>query len=284
MSLASRHRNGRAATNPEPPVDLPRYLERIGYTGSVEPSWTVLEALHVRHLGAIPFENIDVRLGRPIGLDLEALEAKLVARRRGGYCFEQNTLFAAVLRAAGFEVATLEARVRPPGATHTLPRTHMVLEVVADGRRWLADVGFGGDGPIVPVPLDGEIAEQADGAYRVEQEADGIRALRRRWRGEWNDLYAFSRTPALPVDFVVANHFTSTHPASIFLRTLTVQRSAPDERRILRGRSYTVRRGTEEAVREIPDDALVSLLTEDFELDLTDEEARSLVERQGGAR
>lgn len=271
------------ATNQEP-FGLERYLERLGFEGRVEPTSMVLETLHGRHLDNIPFENIDVRLGRNVTLDIGTLQAKLVERRRGGYCFEHNTLFAAALSAIGFEVATLESRVRPPGATATLPRTHMVLSVDVDRRHWLADVGFGGDGPLLPVPLDGKISEQADGAYRVEREANGVCVLRRRWRGTWSDLYAFSLTPALPVDFAVANHFTSTHPSSIFVRTLTVQRSRPGERRILRGRSYIVRRGEEEAQREISDDALPSLLAEEFGLDLADEEIQMLVEATDSAK
>ncbi len=258
-------------------LHLERYFERVGFESASEPTLTVLEALHGRHLENIPFENIDVRLGRPIALDLKSLQAKLVRRRRGGYCFEQNTLFAAALGAIGFEVATLEARVRPPGTAAPSPRTHMVLSVDAERRQWLTDVGFGGDGPLLPVPLDGAISEQSDGAYRVAREADGVCVLRRRWRGTWGDLYAFSLTPALPVDFAVANHFTSTHPSSVFVKTLTVQRSGPGERRILRGRSYTVRRGDDEEQHQIQDGDLPSLLTGEFGLDLTDEELQELV-------
>jgi len=255
---------------------LAQYLDRIGHGGAATPSLEVLTSVHVGHLGRIPFENIDVRLGRAIGLDLESLRAKLVGRRRGGYCFEQNSLFAAALRALGFEVATLEARVRPPGATSTLPRTHMTLEVAVDGRAWLADVGFGGDGPLTPVPMDGEVSEQGDDAYRVECESAHTLVLRRRWQDSWTDLYAFSPTPALPVDFEVANHFTSTYPTSIFRRTLTVQRSEPAARRILRNRTYTIRRSGAETQREIADGELPLLLTEEFGIELTVDEKEAI--------
>jgi N-hydroxyarylamine O-acetyltransferase len=250
------------------PFDIDAYLGRIGYQGALEPGLATLEGLHRAHLARIPFENIDVRLGRPISLDLEALQAKIVGRRRGGYCFEQNSLFAAALRAVGFEVATLEARVRPPGATGTLPRTHMLLLTTVEGREWIADVGFGGDGPLVPVPLDGAPGEQPDGVYQVVREsADGY-ALRRSWNGAWRDLYGFTLTPALPVDFEVANHFTSTHPSSRFVRTLTVQRTLADARKILRGRAYTVRRPGRETVREFEPAELPSLLADEFDLDV----------------
>jgi N-hydroxyarylamine O-acetyltransferase len=96
--------------------DLPAYLKRIGYDAVPAHDLSTLEALHVKHLDRIPFENIDVFLGRPGGIDLDALQTKIVRRGRGGYCFEQNTLFAAALRALGFRIHTLEARVRPPGA------------------------------------------------------------------------------------------------------------------------------------------------------------------------
>ena len=255
------------------PFDLGAYLERIGYGGGLDPTLASLRAVHRAHLAAIPFENIDVRLGRPIGLDLRALQQKLVFGRRGGYCFEQNSLFAAALGALGFEVATLEARVRPPGATATLPRTHMVLEIVLDGQAWLADVGFGGDGSLDPVPIDGTVSEQPDESYRIDREHESTFVLRRSWRGVWRDLYAFTRTPALPVDFEMANYFTSTHPQSRFVRTLTVQRSRPEQRQILRGRIFTVRRGTREVQREIVPTELPGLFEEEFGLVIPPEDA-----------
>lgn len=255
------------------PVDLEGYLGRVGVARPPAPTPDGLELLHRAHLARIPFENLDVRLGRPIRLDLESLAAKMVTGRRGGYCFEQNTLFAAALRSLGFEVAKLEARVRPPGATGTLPRTHMLLKVEVGGQSWLADVGFGGDGPLAPVAMNGDVAEQSDGAYRVKRESGGISVLRRRWRGEWRDLYAFRSTPAQAVDFEVANHYTSTYPSSIFLRTLTVQRSETTVRHILRGRVYTVRHGREETSREIEAEELPTLLNDAFGLDVPAEEA-----------
>lgn len=267
-----------------PELSLGAYLERIGFEGPVEPTSTVLKALQSRHLASIPFEDIDVLLGRTIGLDLPALQTKLIHRSRGGYCFEQNTLFAAVLRAIGFEVKTLEARVRPPDATLPLPRTHMVLAVEVDGREWLCDVGFGGDSSRCPVPFDGEVREQPDGAFRLEQVSTGLHVLRRRWRSEWADLYAYSSTPVLPVDFEVANHFTSTHPSSIFVQTLTVQRTGSTQTQILRGRTLITRRGEKEASREISDSELPDLLTRDFGLGLSAADLEALVEvtRQPG--
>jgi N-hydroxyarylamine O-acetyltransferase len=263
-----------AETMGEPQLfDLDAYLERIDYRGASEATLATLQAVQRSHLASIPFENIDVRLGRPIGLDLETLQAKLVAGGRGGYCFEQNSLFAAALGTLGFEVSTLEARVRPPGATATLARTHMVLHLTVDGQDWIADVGFGADGPLVPVPLDGTVSEQSDDVYRIEREEESTCVLRRSWRGTWRDLYAFTLNPALPVDFEMANYFTSTHPESSFVRTLTVQRSGREQRQILRGRIYTVRRGTRETEREISASELPALLENEFGLVIPSDEA-----------
>jgi N-hydroxyarylamine O-acetyltransferase len=247
--------------------DLDGYIARINYRGPREPNAQTLAALHLAHLGAIPFENIDVFLGRGVPLDIESLQAKLVRGRRGGYCFEHNTLFAAALGQLGFAVTTLEARVRPPGATHTLPRTHMVLRIDLDGRALLADVGFGGDGPLEPLPLDGEIVEQGGVAYRVTSQ-ERVKVLQMLRNGVWQDLYAFTLDEALPVDFAVANHYTSTFPESPFVKTLTAQISFRDERRILRGRTLTLRRRGAEENRQISDHELIPLLRTQFGIEL----------------
>lgn len=259
--------------------DLDRYLRRVGFTGGRTPTLSTLAGLHLAHATTIPFENLDVRLGRPIRLDLPSLEAKLVARRRGGYCFEQNTLFAAMLRALGFTVDTLEARVRPPGATAPLPRTHMALRVrLPEGDR-LADVGFGCDGPLGPVPFDGSAVEQGGAWHRLEREPDGTWVLRGRDGGDWMDLYAGGEIPAQPIDYVVANHFTSTWPESPFVKTLTAQRATLTARHVLRGRVYTRRRGSQVETRELGDDAILALLRDPIGLEVDAGEVRAALSR-----
>jgi len=252
--------------------DLDRYLARLGLDGPPAPTRAGLTALHRAHLAAIPFENLDVRLGRPVGLDLASLQAKLVGCRRGGYCFEQNTLFAAALAALGFAVDTLEARVRPPGAPGPLPRTHMLLRVTLDAGPVLADVGFGGDGPLDPVPFDGAATEAGGDVHRLESERAGRLVLRRRGGDGWIDLYAFGLEPALPVDFAVAHHFTSTHPRSPFVSTLTAQRITEAERLTLRGRTLATRRGAEVSTRELDAAEVLALLTGPFGLEVTAED------------
>ena len=157
-------------------VDLEAYLQRIGYTGGLDPTVETLTALHRAHVLSIPFENLDILLGRPIRLDLASLQGKLVRDRRGGYCFEQNALFAAVLEHLGFAVTRLAARVSM-GEERTTPRTHMILAVDLEGTRWLADVGFGGDTLLDPVRFDDdEPVQQGAWAFRLATDGD-VRVL-----------------------------------------------------------------------------------------------------------
>ena len=239
--------------------DLDGYLERVGYRGPRACTLAVLDAVHEAHVSAIPFENLDVLLGRPIRLDPGSLQAKLVAGGRGGYCFEHNSLLAAALRAMGFSVSTLEARVRPLGATAVLPRTHMVLAIRLGSQDVLADAGFGGDGPLRTVPLDGTESIEPLAGFRVARE-DDVYVLRTDVGGAWRDLYAFSRAPALPVDFEVASHYTSTHPTSPFVTTLTAQRTTATARHVLRGRTYTVRTAGGEFTTTLDDVALCATI------------------------
>ena len=260
-----------AATGP----DLDRYFRRIGFGGDARATLATLARLQLAHATTIPFENVDVRLGRPIRLDLPSLEADLVARRRGGYCFQQNSLFVAVLRALDFTVETLEARVRPPGATAVLARTHMVLRVRhPDGDR-LVDVGFGADGPLAPVPVDGTPVECGGDTNRAAPEPGGVLVLQRRTAAGWADLYAVLPTPVLAVDYVVANHFTSTWPESTFVRSLTAQRPTLEARHHFRGRTYTRRRGDRSETRDLDDAEVFALLRDTMGLEVTADEVRA---------
>jgi N-hydroxyarylamine O-acetyltransferase len=248
------------------PLDVGAYRERIGIAGPVAPSLAGLTAVHEAHVGAVAFENLDILLGRTISLDLGALEAKLVAGRRGGYCFEQNTLFAAELEALGFRVTRLAARVRS-GAASVRPRTHMLLVVDLPEGPYLADVGFGGDGPVHPLPLvAGPESWIEDAGYRLHREGE-VWVLEGTAGGAWGDLYAFTLEPQYPVDFEMANHFTSTYPRSPFVRSLTVQRSWPGRRYLLHDRELVRREGgRSETLTIAGPDHLLEVLDRDFDL------------------
>lgn len=247
-------------------IDLAAYFARIEFAGRARPDLATLRALHLQHATHIPFENLDIQMGLPILLELEALFDKLVRRRRGGYCFEHNSLFLAVLRQVGFEALPFEARVRQ-GATDVRPRTHMLLGVRLDGGELLADVGFGGQGLLEPLPMDGAVHEQHGESYRVAEEA-GERVLQWRQGGAWEDLYAFVPQARHPIDFEVANHFTSTHPRSAFVLTLTAQLATPAARHVLRNRTYTVTGAGGSETRELSDGEIFALLRARFGLEL----------------
>ena len=212
---------------------LSGYFRRIGYDGPAAPDLPTLQALHRAHVGHIPFENVDVLLGHPGKLDRENLFDKLVVRRRGGYCFEQNLLFKDMLEDLGFAARGLAARVRF-GSKVLGSRGHMLLLVEVADERWLADVGFGGIGLLEPIPL---VADRDFPfplvSFRLTREAD-LWVLHAQQLGEWISLYAFSLEPQERIDYEVHHYHTSTHPDSLFVKTLTAQLVTPDRRLTLR--------------------------------------------------
>jgi N-hydroxyarylamine O-acetyltransferase len=261
---------------------LDAYLRRIELALPARRDLAALSALHAAHVNAIPFENLDILLGRDIRIDLGHVVAKLIGARRGGYCFEQNTLFLAVLRELGIAAIPMEARVRAGTAT-TLPRTHMVLRVDVDGQRWLADVGFGAEGPSGPVPMNGEVTTLAAGlAYRVVDEGD-LRVLQMRRDGVWTDQYAFLEAPVYPVDFEMANWFTSTFPKSPFVQKLTVQRTTPLVRHILRYPIYTQISAAGTQTRDIARSELIPILRDVFALELAEDTVFPAIDGQAAA-
>lgn len=246
--------------------DLPAYLQRVEYSGPGGADDATLKALHFAHATRIPFENLDILLGRPISLELARVQAKLVQERRGGYCFEHNTLFASALRELGFSVTALAARVRHRQRT-LLPRTHMCLRVRTHDHDWIADVGFGGEGLLLPVPMTGQPVKQFVWTYRVIEESSGVWVLQSARNESWNDLYAFSLEPQEDVDFELANYYVSTHPQSQFVRALTVQLPAPERRQILRNRELITEtaNGFETTVID-SEQALLDVLRNNFDL------------------
>ncbi|TPG10117.1 arylamine N-acetyltransferase [Rhodanobacter glycinis] len=224
-------------------IDLQAYLRRIGRQGAARPDMPTLQAIVAAHVAAIPFENLNPLLGLPVSLELAALERKLVREGRGGYCFEQNLLLEAVLRAIGFEVSGLIARVlwtRPEDAI--TPQTHMLLRVELAGESWLVDVGFGRQTLVGVLRLQADI-EQATPLepFRLVQ-MDGDWRMQSMVRGRWLSLYRFDLRPVPPIDYVVANHYVSTHPDSNFVNHLNVARTTSDSRLSLHNREFTIRR------------------------------------------
>ena len=253
-----------------PDVDLDAYCARVGYDGPREPTLGVLQTLHRLHPATIPFEAIDVQLGRGINLDPAAIDAKLIAARRGGYCFEHNDLFKRALRAMGFGASNLVARPRwNRRLDQPVPRTHQAVRVRLDGEDWLADVGFGSAMLTAPIRLDGRAPQDtAFEPVRLRPDGDDLR-LEVEINGDWLPIYDIGPGTPLDIDFVAPNWFTSTHPDSIFRRTLIVSRTAADVRYMLADNLYTAR-GRDGAVdrRRLTVDELERALVRDFHLPL----------------
>jgi N-hydroxyarylamine O-acetyltransferase len=248
--------------------DLDAYLARVGFDRPLARNAACLADLHEAHLAAIPFENLDIGLGRPIGVDLASVQAKLVGDGRGGYCFEHATLFMAALERIGFACRLLAARVRwraPPGAIR--PRSHFFLEVDTPEGQVLADVGFGGDGPLRPLPLLPELVSHMPGSAHRLRHDSGCWVLECDMGEGWNDLYAFTMERQHPIDVEVANHYVSTYPGSIFRQTLLVQKIRRHRRAALRDRTLEIRAHGRTEQRRIETDAeLLTVLADEFSL------------------
>jgi len=246
------------------------YLRRIGQPAPAGTSFEALRRLHLAHRETFLFENRTIQEGGAISLALPDLERKFIDAGRGGYCFEHNTLLAAVLESLGFAVTRLAARVRAsavPATTPIRPRTHMLLRVDLAEGPFIADVGFGGDGPPHPLPLREGETWIAGAGFRLRREGDVWVLMGRDAGADWLDLYAFTLEPQYAVDYEMANHYTSTFPRSPFVQSLTAQRSWPGGRVILRNRELTRRTGgAPESVAITDPEHLLRVLAQDFGL------------------
>jgi N-hydroxyarylamine O-acetyltransferase len=221
-------------------LDIDAYFRRIGYSGSREPTLETLRALHAHHPLAIPFENLDSLRRRPVRLDLDSLQRKLVAERRGGYCFEQNMLFSYVLTALGFRVDGLSARVLWERPDDVRARTHMLLFVQLGEGGYLCDVGFGGLTMTAPLRLEPDVEQTTPHeTFRVRREGRELMS-QARVRGEWRTLYRFDLQPQLPIDIEVLNFYVSEHADSPFLTRLMAGRRSGNRTFALRNNQLSV--------------------------------------------
>lgn len=250
------------------------YFARIGYDGPRDPVAATLDGIAGAHVATIPFENLDVLLGLPIVLDLEAVVAKLVHGGRGGYCFEQNGLLLAVLETLGFRVTPISARVRLQRPREfTPPRTHVFVRVaLPDGVR-VVDVGVGGLSPTSSLRLvDGVPLRTPHETRRFVTE--GGRTFHQALLGDtWVDVCEFTGEEMPPIDREVGNWFTSTHPASHFRSRLVVARAGPDGTRLsILNRELTLRGADGVADTRLLDhpDALLDALRTHFGLGFPD--------------
>ena len=279
LDTRERALHGRSVPEPTPQIDLDGYFARTGYTGPRTATIETLHAIAHAHVCAIPFENLDVLLGRPvdgrgmapagsaaewrcgvIDLDLAAVERKLVTARRGGYCFEQNSLMLAVLTQLGFDAYPVAGRFRfGRPRDYAPPRTHLFLRVELDGP-WLVDVGAGGMSLTSAIRLDTDAPQPTPHEPRRLDREAGVVYHQAQLDGEWQDVWSSTLEAMPPIDREVGNWYTSSHPASSFKAALTIARALPDGGRLgLRNRELTTRRRDGSADRHIiatPDELL----------------------------
>jgi N-hydroxyarylamine O-acetyltransferase len=254
-----------------PDAQIEAYFARIGHLGAKSATLQTLRALHALHPAAIAFENLDVLLKRPIALAPEAVAAKLVHGGRGGYCYEQNTLFLTVLRALGFAASAIGARgLWSVADARTPARPHMLLLVRLAEGRFLADVGYGRLTLNEPLRLEPDVEQPTThGAYRLVCSNDEFQ-LQTLLAGTWRALYQLSLQEQTPAEWEVANRYTSTHPDSIFTKSLMAARSVGESRYALLDNRFRVYRGDgsiEQSTIATPE-YLGSVLRNDFKINL----------------
>jgi N-hydroxyarylamine O-acetyltransferase len=249
--------------------NLALYLQRLGFDAPPAPTLETLRQLQLRHTGAFAFENLTTLSGQPVLIDLPSIEQKVLHDGRGGYCYELNNLFLALLQALGFDARGISGRVvmgQPEGAWTA--RTHRLSLVTLDGVRYITDVGFGGMVPTAPLMLDTP-AEQftPHEPYRIEPHEDGY-TLRANVAGEWRAMYIFDLQRQEDIDYAVGNWYVSTHPESSFARQLMVARTGDGWRRTLNNGSFAIHRiGSETERRQVTDvDELLGLLRSEFDI------------------
>lgn len=196
-------------------MDVQAYLDRINYHGPLEPTAETLRQLQVAHLLTVPFENLSIHAREPIVLEDEALFQKIVNRRRGGFCYELNGLFAALLRALGFEVKMLSAQVANEEGEFSRDFDHMALMIGLE-ERWLVDVGFG-DSFVEPLRLDERDAQvQGDRAYRIVADGERLVVQRADQSNEWKAQYRFKLEPFQYSDYAEMCEYHQISPLSHF--------------------------------------------------------------------
>jgi N-hydroxyarylamine O-acetyltransferase len=259
-------------------MDVNAYLRRINYDGSLAPGAQTLRQLQLAHLVAVPFENLSIHAGQPIILNDEALFEKIVGRRRGGFCYELNGLFAALLRALGFNVVMLSAAAITAEGKFGPDFDHMALLVtvpVERRQRWLADVGFG-DSFREPLLLDRRDEQvQGERAYKIVPDGDHLILMQREGEGEWKSQYRFTLEPHSYPDYVEMCLYHQTSPQSHFTKARVCTRATSAGRVTLSETRLitTAKDGARQERAVNNEDEYAQLLREQFGIDILLESA-----------
>ncbi|KAG8544082.1 hypothetical protein GDO81_023110 [Engystomops pustulosus] len=267
-------------------MDLNHYLRRVGITeftaASIQPSLSTLRTLHHHHVHSVPFENLSVHSGEKILLDICWIFDKIVLRKRGGFCFENNSLFFWVLQQVGFQARMLSGRVRDPvTGVYGPPFDHMLLVVELEGRRWLCDVGFG-EMITEPIPLEaGWEEEQDSGVYRLRVDGEEW-FIERKDEEAWRSLYKFTLEERSSEEYREMCEFHQTDPSSFFLIRSLCTLQLPRARLTYMGHRLTSTEymkggGSVKTTRELSDEEIPGLLRDKFGIVLN----RTLIPKDG---
>jgi N-hydroxyarylamine O-acetyltransferase len=251
-------------------MDVSAVLQRINYRGSIEPTESALRGLHRAFVQTVPFENLDIHRNRRIVLDEQAFFRKIVQRRRGGFCYELNGLFAAVLRELGFDVALLSARVFTAEGEMGREFVHLISRVNLD-QPWIADVGFGdwSSAPLRLAPGDEQLVDQQ--RYRVILQDERHIAQKQQEDASWKSRYAFTLIPRRLLDFAAICEDLQTAPDSFFRRHRMCTRATPDGRITLTEQHLIITANGERTEMPISDErAYQEALSKNFGIVLDD--------------
>ena len=213
--------------------DQNAWLERIGYSGPIVPTLETLNRLVLAHSHSISYETLDIMLGRPPKLDIRTLQLKMIANRRGGYCFEQNMLFRPGLRSLGYTITSLQGRVvRGLAIDAQRPAIHMILKVELPEGTFLSDVGFGNLAPTCALLLTPEIEQETPHEVMRFIDVGGELTLQARLRHGWEHIYRVIPYPRYDGEYEITNWYTATHPDSPYQGNIIVTKPGPNRSRI----------------------------------------------------
>lgn len=248
---------------PERTPFLAAYLDRIGYTGPIQPTAEVLQSVHRAHLFTVPFENLDIGMGRRILCNEDTFLRKIVERRRGGFCYEMNGAFAALLRAMGFKVTLLSARVPHEDGSESPEFDHLALRVDLESP-WLADVGFG-DSFVDPLRLEtGTEQTQSNGRYRIVENDGSLHLQRIVVDGTWSRQYSFTLQPRRLEEFAPMCEYHQTSPESPFTRRRLCTLATPEGRITLSDRRLLITQNGKREERLLSEEERRTALKEQF--------------------
>jgi len=223
--------------------EISQYLSRINLDDA-NPNLDSLTELQEYHMENIPFENLDIVVGREIALDYQHLFEKVIIKKRGGYCFELNTLYAELLRAIGFSPKPVLGRVWLSNPKRMPPRNHLAHLVELGGKTYITDVGFGG--LITRIPLDINVSAPVsdnDGMVKVIPFADRQFMIQRETEKGWTNLYSFEDMEISKEDIEISNYYMSTHPNSHFFEHKFVGKNTTEGRIALFNNKMSIRKG-----------------------------------------